>query len=378
MATATATIGGDFATRLYAKLAATRKGENLFLSPFSIRVALAMCAVGAKGKTRKVLTDLIGAPASVEEQNREYAQQLKSIHGEGERPFELTTANALWGQQGYHFKPAYQQAIADFYDAALHAVNFHTQPDAAVKKINTWVSEKTHNRIEELVSRDLINEDTRLILTNAIYFKGLWEREFDEEETTDEEWHGPKGKRKTPMMHQRGGYLYYEDDAFQALDQPYKGEQLSMLVVLPRKRDGLTALEAKWATDGLYEEVTGGLDYEETVVLSLPRFKMEAEFALAPVLCELGAKLAFSDDADFTGIGEERLKISEVIHKAFVEVNEEGTEAAAATAVAMVKCVAITEPVVPKVFQADHPFLFFIRDRSTNAVLFSGRVLEPK
>ncbi len=372
-----ATVSSDFASRLYDKLAGSQAGKNLFLSPFSIQVALAMCAVGAKGETRKVMADLIGAPESVEEQNRQYARLLKSVQGDGDRPFQLVTANALWGQQGYHFKPDYQKAIADFYDGAFHEVNFRAQPDEAVRTINAWVSDKTREKIKELVKRDFINDDTRLVLTNAIYFKGQWDEAFEKATTHDEDWHGHGGTRKVPMMHQRGGYLYCESDGFQPLDLPYKGEQLSMLVVLPRKKDGLATLETKFAAAGTFETVTAALDHEGTVILSLPRFKMETEFKLKPVLCGLYAELAFSDEADFSGIGEEPLKISEVVHKAFVEVNEEGTEAAAATAVGMVLCAAVMRPVAPKVFQADHPFLFFIRDRKTNAVLFSGRVLDP-
>jgi serpin B len=180
------------------------------------------------------------------------------------------------------------------------------------------------------------------------------------------------------MMHQRGGYLYYEGGDFRALDLPYKSRQLSMLVVLPRKPDGLASLERQWSGGDAYHQVTAGLDHEEVVIVSLPRFKMETEFRLKPVLCGMYAELAFSDEADFSGIGEEPLKVSEVVHKAFVEVNEEGTEAAAATAVDMVLCRGVGgPPPQPKVFKADHPFLFFIRDRRTNAVLFAGRVLDP-
>jgi serpin B len=170
---------------------------------------------------------------------------------------------------------------------------------------------------------------------------------------------------------------------------PYKGRQLSMLVVLPKKQggllsllrgrmtDGLAALERKWVAQGTYQQVTASL-HSEDVIVSLPRFKMETEFLLKPVLCDLHAELAFSDEADFRGIGDEPLKISEVVHKAFVEVNEEGTEAAAATAVLMPRCAGLAGPTSPpRVFKADHPFLFFIRDRKTNAVLFSGRVLDP-
>jgi serpin B len=372
-----ATVHGDFATRLYNKLAGTQAGKNLFLSPFSIQVALAMCAVGARGQTRKVMADLIGAPDNVEEQNRQYAELLKSVTGEGERAFQLVTANALWGQQGYHFKPDYQKAVADFYEGEFHEVNFRAQPDEAVRTINTWVSNKTREKIKELVKQDFINDDTRLILTNAIYFKGQWDEAFEKASTHDEKWHGQSGSRRVPMMHQRGGYLFCESDDFQALDLPYKGEQLSMLVVLPTNKDGLASLETKFAADGTYQKIAARLHYEETVIVSLPRFKMETEFKLKPVLCALDAELAFSDHADFSGIGEEPLKVSEVVHKAFVEVNEEGTEAAAATAVGMVMCAAVRQPVEPKVFKADHPFLFFIRDRNTNAVLFSGRVLDP-
>jgi serpin B len=372
-----ALIRSDFANRLYDKLVGTQAGKNLFLSPFSIRVALAMCAVGARGETRRVMADLIGAPEGVEEQNRQYADLLKSVNGEGERHFQLVTANALWGQQGYHFKLDYKKAVADFYDGAFHEVNFQEQPDEAVKTVNTWVSDKTREKIKELIQRDFINDDTRLILTNAIYFKGLWDKAFERASTRDEDWHGLNGTARVPMMHQRSGYLYYESSGFQALDIPYKGEQLAMLVVLPREKDGLASLESRWVAEGTYQQVTPGLRHEETVLVSLPRFKMETEFKLKPVLCDMGADLPFSDHADFSGISDEPLKISAVVHKAFVEVNEEGTEAAAATAVGMAFCGIRATP-EPKVFNADHPFLFFIRDRKTNAVLFSGRVLDPR
>ena len=371
------TARSDFASRLYDKLAGTQAGKNLFLSPFSIRVALAMCAVGARGETRRVLADLIGAPESVEEQNRQYADLLKSVNGEGERPFQLVTANALWGQQGYRFNPDYQKAVAEFYDGAFSEVDFRSSPDEAVKNINTWVSDKTREKIKELIHRDFINEDTRLILTNAIYFKGQWVELFEKGSTTDEDWHGPNRISKVPMMHRTGGYYhYYQGDGFQALDMPYEGFELSMLIVLPTNKDGLSALEARFASEGLYPQVADGLCQEEGIIVSLPRFTVEAEFSLKPVLCALGAGLAFSDGADFSGIGEGPLRIAEVVHKAFVEVNEEGTEAAAAAGVSMGLC-AVRPSTEPIVFKADHPFLFFIRDRDTNAVLFAGRVLDP-
>ena len=193
----------------------------------------------------------------------------------------------MWGQQSYRFKPDYKKALADFYDGAFHEVDFRAQPDEAVRTINAWVSDKTRAKIRELVKRDFIDANTCLILTNAIYFKGQWEQEFKKADTREEDWHGPHGTGKVPMMHQRGGYLYCEGDGFQALDVPYQGGRLSMLVVLPRMNNGLTSLEKQWATGGDYRQVTEGLDHEGTVLVSLPRFKLETEFKLKPVLCAL-------------------------------------------------------------------------------------------
>ncbi len=371
-----ATLRSDFASQLYENLASSQAGKGLFFSAFSIQVALAMCAVGARGQTRKVMADLIGAPESVGEQNRQYAMLLKSIRGEGDRPFQLDTANALWAQQGFRFQPEYKKALEAFYAGAFNEVDFHSHANEAVKTINDWVSEQTHQKIKNLLQRQDINASTRLVLTNAIYFKGKWEKEFSKNSTQNEDWHGPGGIVRVPMMHQQSEYLYYEDGDLQALDLPYKGGQLSMLVVLPRKNDGLSSLEKQWAMPGAAEQLTGRLKHESTVMVSLPRFKLESTFKLKPVLCAMGAGLAFRADADFSGIAGEPLLIDEVIHKAFVEVNEEGTEAAAATAILMARGAMIVRK--PKVFTADHPFLFFIRDRKTNALLFSGRILDPK
>jgi serpin B len=366
----------DFATRLYATLAGTHAGKNLFLSPFSIQLALAMCAAGARGETRRALAGLLGAPENVDEQNHQYAVLLKSIQGTAEGPFQLFTANALWGQSGRHFSPDYRKAVADFYGADFREADFSARPDEAVKAINGWVREKTREKISELIQRSFIGDDTRLVLANAIYFKAEWAMAFQRYRTTDEDWHGPHGKRRVPLIQRTGDHHYHEGDEFQALELLYRGGRQGMLVLLPRAKDGLASLEARCAAEGIYRQVTAGLSREE-VVVSLPRFKMEAALDLKKALCGLGAALAFSDDADFGGIGQD-LKLSAAVHKAAVEVNEEGTEAAAATAVGMLfKGISMGPKPRPRVFRADHPFLFFIRDRVTNAVLFSGRLLDP-
>jgi serpin B len=370
--TTTATVRADFATRLYDQLAKAQAGTDLFLSPFSIQVALAMCAAGARGETRRVLADLIGAPASVAEQNRLYAAWLRSVNAPGAHHVHLATANALWVQQGYRLDPNYRKVAAEFYDGACNELDFRALPEQAVKTINGWVDSRTQGKIKELITGQHIGPDTRLILTNAIYFKGNWASQFDRSQTRDEDWHGTGRVRKVPMMHQTRGYLFHEAGDFQALDLPYQGEQLSMLVVLPRKKDGLAALEQAWAAGPLYQQVVSSLAHEESVDVTLPRFQVESEFQLQPVLSALGAGLAFGPGADFSGIGAEPLQISEVIHKALIEVNEEGTEATGATGVVMTKGALFTGE--PKSFRADHPFLFVIRDRKSNAVLFCGRV----
>ena len=278
---------------------------------------------------------------------------------------------------GYHFKPDYHKAVAEFYEGAFHEVAFRAQSAEAVRTINAWVSDKTQAMIKELIRQDVLDPDTRLILTNAIYFQGPWGKPFEETGTWDEEVVRSSGLCRRPLMHQTDRFFYYDGEGFQALDLPYQGGQLSLLIVLPGQKDGLTSLECTWAVANTYRQVTDGLNHQEAVVVSLPCFKLETAFRLKPVLCALGAELAFSDAADFSGISEEPLQLAEVIHKAFVEVNEEGTEAAA-TAVGMPLCAAVRPTRPPKLFRADHPFLFFIRDRHTNTVLFAGRVLDPR
>ena len=241
----------DFAVRLYENLAGKEVGKNLFVSPFSIQVALAMCAAGARGETRKVLADLIGAPDDAEEQNRQYTALLKAVAGEGERPYQFLTANALWVQQGYRLKPAYQKTIADCYGGALNEVDFSSQPDEAVATINSWVSDKTRAKITELVNRAVL-DGALLVLTDAIYFKGKWAHEFAKARTTDEDWYGSHGTIQVPTMHRMDGYSYCEDGTFQALELFYKGGALAMLIVLPWQRDGLAALERQWAVPGTY------------------------------------------------------------------------------------------------------------------------------
>ena len=370
---ATSSVDTGFAIRLYDALAAARAGQDMFLSPLSIQIALAMVAVGARGETRHALAELIGAPPEVEEQNRRFAAWMHTIQTDTAGHVALVMANALWGQQGVRFDAGYRQAIADCYGGSLSEVNFQSAAGQAVDTINAWAASQTNGKIPALVARTLVGPDTRLILTNAIYFKGTWQRQFDPSDTMDEDWYGPRGVRKVPMMQQRGGFHYCEAADYQALELPYRGEELTMLIVLPRQTDGLTALEKTGAAASTYRQATKALRHAPTVIASLPRFTMATDFLLKPILSGLGAERVFSAGADFSGLSDAPLQLAEVVHKAFIEVNEEGTEAAGATAVVMMKGGGSK----PTVFLADHPFLFFIRHRKTNAVLFCGRVVEP-
>jgi serpin B len=308
---------------------------------------------------------------------------LKLANGAGgaDRGYQLSMANRLWGRAGYEFQPAFLALTEKHYGARLETLDFAHDPDGARGAINRWVERQTADKIKDLIKPGVLAGDTRLVLTNAIYFKGSWADPFKKEATKDEPFlGGPAAERKVdvPMMHRTGGYRYAEDDAAQILELPYAKNEVSMVVILPRKADGLPQLEramdAKWLGGAV-----GRLKGRENVQVALPRFTMTAEFELSKPLSSMGMPLAFDPaKADFSGMStRERLAIDKVIHRAFVDVNEEGTEAAAATAVTM-RPTAVREPEPPTVFRADHPFVFLIRDTRSGDILFMGKVVDPK
>ena len=357
-----------FASKLYPKLG--ESNENSFYSPFSLLSALGMCTAGSKGNTHKCLSELLETPVGADESKQYFASLVAEITGDGiARDYELTTANALWIQKDLALVPGYTSTVIEDYGGLLTDVDYEEAPEAAVTQINNWCNEATNGKIPTIITRDFINSDTRLILTNAIYFKGKWAKSFQKDATYNENF---KDVGSVPTMHQTSSFSYMENDLFQALELDYQGDDLSMLVILPKGNELDDDLET------VYETATIFLHHEEKVVVSLPRFKMETKYQMKDVLCELGAGLAFSNNADFSGITEqESLKISDVVHKAYVDCNEEGTEAAAVTAVGMMRCTSMRPVDPPKVFKADHPFVFFIRNKTTGNILFSGRVVNP-
>ena len=365
-----------FGCDLYGQLRA--EAGNLFLSPFSISTALALAAAGARGKTLEEMEKVLHLPASAP---KAFGAVLKSLNDEPDpkkRGFALSTANALWAQQGYPWRPEYKKLAADDFGAGLFDVDFKTAAEAARATINAWVEKETREKIKDLLPRGSVTGMTRLVLTNAIYFKGDWRDKFKKEQTKDLPFTTADGKKAdAPLMHRVGRYLYAETDGYQVLDLPYAGNRVSMTVVLPRKPDGLPAVEKELTGEKL-AAVLKGLRPEKEVHVHLPKFKVEKAFTLNAPLKALGMKSAF-DGADFGGMhtGGEQLDISAVIHKAFVDVNEEGTEAAAATGV-VIATTSAPVPAKPKYFRADRPFLYLIRDQKTASVLFMGRLSEPK
>ena len=363
----------DFATELHGKLR-TEPG-NLFFSPFSVNVALGMALAGARGETRRQLARVLGAEEDV---RRTYTDLLASMNGRPgeERPFKLLTANRLLSHTGYAVKEDYKAVLRDVFQSEITQADFLANPAAIVTDVNSWVSARTKGKLTNLISRSDLTPGTRLILLNAVYLLAEWAGPFPKQNTHQADFTRADGSRvEVPLMFRKGHARYHETSEAQYLELPYKGHQLSMLISLPRKQS-LSALEESWDRPACEEVVSRLAD--ETVEIFLPRFKIETPvLRLANQLRSLGADLAFSSAADFTGIGSEPLAISEVLHKAFIEVDEEKTEAAAATAVVMTMAAAL--PVSrPKVFRADRPFRFDILDNSTGTILFSGRVADPR
>ncbi len=371
----------QFALELYGKL----KGQegNLFFSPYSISTALAMTCGGARGTTAEAMAKTLHFTLDNKELHPAFASLIQEVNGDPKldpkkRGYQLSTANALWAQKDYRFLPEYLRLTKDNYGAGVQEVDFASATEGARKTINDWVEKETHDKIKELLKKGVLTPMTSLVLTNAIYFKGNWASQFKKDQTKEETFHLSADRTiKTPLMHQTHTFGYGENDTYQTLEMPYVGKHLSMVVLLPRKVDGLPTLEKAMAADNF----AAGLAQlaKQQVHITLPRFKTTSEFSLQETLSALGMGVAFSNGADFSGMdGKESLKLSAVIHKAFVDVNEEGTEAAAATGVILEPKSEVGRPRVVPEFRADHPFVFLIRDVRNNSILFLGRITNPQ
>jgi serpin B len=292
--------------------------------------------------------------------------------------YQLRVADALWAQKDYAFLDDFLKLTAVNYSAGIHPVDFKAAPDAVRLTINQWVETQTDDKIKDLLPPRSVNSATKLVLTNAIYFKGDWQTQFDKASTKDEDFHLAIAQTiKTPLMHVEDKFRYFNGGTFQALDIPYKSGELSMIVLLPNDPNGLPALEQSMTAANV-QQWLNQLRPSQKVTLTLPKFKMTRQFELAGTLGAMGMSQAFQQGtADFSGMtGHRDLWISAVVHKAFVDVNEEGTEAAAATGIVM-RSMAMARVERPIVFRADHPFVFLIRDHLSGSILFMGRVTDP-
>lgn len=368
----------QFALDLYGKL----RGEegNLFFSPYSISSALAMTYAGAREQTAEAMARTLHFKLDNAALHPAFAALIKEINGKDrdakKRGYQLSTANALWAQQDYHFLPAFLQLCQDNYGAGVKVVDFARATEQARQIINAWVEKETYDKIKDLLQQGVLQSDTRLMLTNAIYFKGDWATQFKKDQTREETFHlSPSKTSKAPLMNQMNLFGYFETPEYQMLEMPYVGKELAMVVLLPRQVDGLADLEKTLTPENLPASLRKLTSQD--VIVTMPRFKSTSQFQLKKTLSEMGMGVAFSDGADFSGMSKESLTIGDVIHKAFVEVNEEGTEAAAATAGVVRPTAIAINPKPTPVFRADHPFVFLIRDTRSGSILFMGRVTKP-
>ncbi len=368
----------EFAWDLYQVVRA--EDGNLFYSPYSISLALAMTYAGAKGETAKQMADTLHydlSQAALHPAFNSLALELASrgqgAQGKDEKGFRLNIVNAIWGQKDYKFISSFLDLLAENYDAGLRVLDFIKDPNASRITINDWVSEQTEGRIKDLIPEGAITPLTRLVLTNAVYFNAAWREKFEESATQNGQFHLVNGTEVTvPMMRKTDSFGYVKSGNAVGVELPYDGNELSMVILT--NTTGTFADFEKGLTFSRVDELINSIQYSE-VRLTMPKFEFESKFGLKQTLQGMGMVLPFQDSADFTGISTQSdLHIDDVIHKAFVSVDEAGTEAAAATAV----IVGTTSmPVEQAVVTLDQPFVFLIRDIQTGAIIFIGRVMNP-
>lgn len=365
-----------FALDLYGQLKA-RPG-NLFFSPYSISTALAMTYGGARDETEQQMARVFHFSHTQGQLHASFGELQSELNQAGkQKGIELNVANALWAQKGHPFLPAFLEIARKEYQANIAQADFKTAAEAARSEINGWVAQKTKDKIQNILPPGSLDAMTRLVLANAIYFKGIWSKPYEKAQTSTQPFHTSATRQtEVPLMHHFDEVNYMENSDFQAVDLPYISNKLSMVIFLPRQLEGCGELENR-LTPALLSGTLSQMK-QQKVEIFLPRFKLESSFELNDTLARMGMPDAFGSKADFAGMDETRLLyISEIFHKAWGEVNEEGTEAAAATVTAMRSLAVMKPPPPPPVFRADHPFIFAIRDNGSGSLLFLGRFSEP-
>ena len=374
-----------FGLDLWARL--REQPGNQIVSPASIAVALDMTFAGARSETAAEMARVLHAPSDTAALHTAAGNVLSTWNDPSRDAYTLAVANRLFGERTYRFEEPFLQITRDTYRAPLEPVDFAGAPDPSRVHINQWVAAQTRDRIQDLIPPRAIDDQTRLVLVNAVYFLARWAAEFERAMTHPQPFfaNGADAGAQVPTMHRTGSMRYGEAEGVQVLELPYLRNELAMTIVLPRARNGLSALETGLDAARLQSWVASLADGHR-VAVSLPKFRIApaSSLELAPVLRAMGMPLAFTRGrADFTGIAnppspDDRLYITHVFHKAFVEVDERGTEAAAATAVVMARAGGAAPSAPPVAFTADHPFLFLIRDLRSGAILFMGRLVDPQ
>lgn len=365
----------QFAVRSYEEVSS--QPGNLILSPVDLYVALSMLLAGARGSTATQIATVLDQPHPPDGFYSAIAELQTSLSKQANLGANrLSMANAVWLQRGFPLQPEFEQTMEHQYQAPLTPLDFRTDPAAAAAQINNWTAQHTENKIPELFSPGSIERDTRMILSSAIYFYGKWKSPFPLKATSPEPFHpAPRDSVTASFMHQTSSFRYAETDTAQVLEMNYDGTPLAFDIILPKAVGGLGELERSLTQDKLTVWFSGLSSRK--VDVSMPKFRAESQFQLQKVLSRMGMAEAFSRSADFSGIdGRRDLFVGSIVHKAFVDVGEQGTEAAAATGIT-VRPLAMRREEEPVVFRADHPFLFFVRDTTTGTILFAGRLSKP-
>lgn len=365
-----------FGLALYKRLL-TGEDENVFISPLSIVGAFGPLRMGATGETRAAIDNVLGLGSGGPDVDRRLGKLMRVLQRDKDG-VTLTIADALWVGKTAKLKSDYLKSVTATYDAAIEPIDFSNR-EAASNRINGWAKEQTRGRIPAVVSPQTFSDDTRLVVTNAVYLLADWSDPFDKRDTQQKPFATAKGAKTVPLMHQLMSAHYLSTPSFQAVDLPYRDNRLAMTVFLPRSPDGLERFEKSLTVDKLQDWLKR-LDADDwgSVDVFLPALELDESYQLAKPLIDLGLENAFSLDAKFDVMSEEPLGIGTVVQKTFLKVDEKGTEAAAVTAVEAVVITGTRKPPPPPpVFRADHPFFLLIRDRSNGAVLFMGRVGDP-
>ncbi len=363
----------DFVFAFYSEIAEKNKQSNIFFSPLSISTAFSMAYEGAKENTASEMLQVFGFESDDAKRQKAISELLSRFNHKDDW-YNLQVANALWVKDGYEIKQGYLDTAKTHYSSTVDNVDFVT--DDGINQINSWVKENTNEKIQDILAPGSTDDSTRMVITNAVYFKGKWSSEFNPRNTSEKPFWTDKDNSVTVSMMKQPVdiYNYAKTENLQALELNYLGGDISMVVLLPKDRDGIQSLENFMDKEKL-NAIKDGMT-RQPITVEIPKFEFETEYNLITSLQSLGLHDAFDEsNADFQGITDEQVYVEQASHKAFVNVNEKGTEAAAVTALVMRATSGPPEPVGE--FVADHPFMFIIQEKETGEILFIGRIMDP-